>query len=117
MLLSFLSLAPDDYEPINTTLTFDSDTVRIVIPVRIVNDEIDEEDEQLLSRLQLEPVEGDLPNIQVDPSQASLTIEDDDSKKWGTLTLHVVLVRTISCRSHNWCRNSNLHRQRRKRQR
>ena len=81
MLLSFLSLAPDDYEPINTTLTFDSDTVRIVIPVRIVNDEIDEEDEQLLSRLQLEPVEGDLPNIQVDPSQATLTIEDDDSKR------------------------------------
>ena len=49
--------------------------------MRIINDEIYEEDEQLLSRLQLEPVDGVLPNVQVDPSQATLTIEDDDSKR------------------------------------
>ena len=52
-----------------------------MIPVRIVNDGVDEEDEQLLSRLQLEPVEGDLPNVQVEPAEATLIIVDDDSKK------------------------------------
>ena len=72
--------APDDYEPINTTLTFDSATSRIVVPVRVVNDEIDEEDEELLSRLQLEPVGGDSPNVQVQPAQATLIIVDDDGK-------------------------------------
>ena len=57
-----------------------------MIPVRIVNDGVDEEDEQLLSRLQLEPVEGDLPNVQVEPSEATLIIVDNDSKK----TVHVM---------------------------
>lgn len=51
-----------------------------MIPIRIVNDEVFEDDEQLLSRLQLEPVEGDSPNVQVEPSRAILTIVDDDSK-------------------------------------
>ena len=73
--------APDDYEAVNRTLTFDSATTRLVIPVRIINDAIDEEDEELISRLQLEPVEeGSLPNVQVDPDQTTLIIEDDDSK-------------------------------------
>ena len=73
-------LAPGDYEPINRTLTFDSESSRLVIPVRIINDGVDEEDEQLLSRLQLEPVGGDSPNVQVEPSEATLTIVDDDGK-------------------------------------
>ena len=51
-----------------------------MIPVRIINDGVDEEDEQLLSRLQLEPVEGDSPNVQVQPNQATLIILDDDGK-------------------------------------
>ena len=73
--------APDDYQLVNTTLTFSGDTSRIVIPVTVVDDVIDEEnEEQLLARLRLEPVEGDLPNVQVDPAQATLIIEDDDSK-------------------------------------
>ena len=83
-LLAFFELiyyaAPDDYEPINRTLTFDSERSRVVIPVRIVNDGVDEEDEQLLSRLQLEPVEGDSPNVQVQPNEATLIILDDDGK-------------------------------------
>ena len=62
------------------TLTFDSASSRLVIPVRIVNDAIDEDDEQLISRLELEPVEGDLPNVQVDPAQTTLTIVDDDGE-------------------------------------
>ena len=74
----FYHSAPDDYEPINRTLTFDSERSRIVIPVRIVNDGVDEEDEQLLSRLQLEPLEGGSPNVQVQPNEASLIILDDD---------------------------------------
>ena len=72
--------APDDYEPINRTLTFDSERSSLVVPVRIINDGVDEENEQLLSRLQLEPVEGDSPNVQVLPNQATLTILDDDGK-------------------------------------
>ena len=49
-----------------------------MIPVRIINDGVDEEDEQLLSRLQLEPVEGDSPNVLVQPNMATLIILDDD---------------------------------------
>ena len=79
--LVILPSAPEDYEPLNRTLTFNSMITRRMIPVKIVNDEIDEEDEQLFSRLQLEPVGGDLPNVQVDPAQAILIIVDDDSKK------------------------------------
>ena len=75
-----LTSAPEDYEPVNMTLTFDGASSRLVIPVRIVNDAIDEDDEQLISRLELEPVEGDLPNVQVDPAQATLTIVDDDGE-------------------------------------
>ena len=62
-----------------------------MIPVRIVNDGVDEEDEQLLSRLQLEPVEGDLPNVQVEPAEATLIIVDDDSKRiiLNTVTVNV----------------------------
>ena len=75
-----MTSAPEDYEPVNMTLTFDSSSSRLVIPVRIVNDAIDEDDEQLISRLELEPVEGDLPNVQVDPSEATLTIVDDDGE-------------------------------------
>ena len=52
-----------------------------MIPVRIINDGVDEEDEQLLSRLQLEPVEGDSPNVLVQPNLATLIILDDDGKK------------------------------------
>ena len=70
--------APGDYEPFNETLTFGSEMTRLVIPVRIVNDGVDEEDEQLVSRLQLEPVEGDTPNVQVQPNEATLIILDDD---------------------------------------
>ena len=62
-----------------------------MIPVKIVNDGVDEENEQLLSRLQLEPVEGDLPNVQVEPAEATLIIVDDDSKRimLNTVTVNV----------------------------
>ena len=98
----FHYLAPDDYEPINRTLTFDNERSRLVIPVRIVNDGVDEEDEQLLSRLQLEPVEGDLPNVQVEPAEATLIIVDDDSKK--TVCVMTLNYNTwlIIYRNFNW---------------
>ena len=75
-----LYLAPGDYEPFNKTLTFGSERSRHAIPVRIINDGVDEEDEQLLCRLQLEPVDGDSPNVQVQPNNATLVILDDDGK-------------------------------------
>ena len=65
-----------------------------MVPVRIINDGVDEENEQLLSRLQLEPVEGDSPNVQAFPNQATLTILDDDGKisfiNNGIFMLHVL---------------------------
>ena len=87
------------------TLTFNSASSRLVIPVRIVNDAIDEDDEQLISRLELEPVEGDLPNVQVDPAQATLTIVDDDGE------VNVARVESVDqyCflyRSNDWCRTT-----------
>ena len=87
------------------TLTFNSASSRLVIPVRIVNDAIDEDDEQLISRLELEPVEGDLANVQVDPAQATLTIVDDDGE------LNVARVESVDqyCflyRGNNWCRTT-----------
>lgn len=99
--------APEDYEPINRTLTFDGETSRLVIPVRIVNDGIDEEDEEFLSRLRLEPVEGELPNVQVEPSQATLVIVDDDSE---TVVPFTSAILTFAFhRNHNWCGSSKLH--------
>ena len=76
--ICLLYVAPGDYEPFNKTLTFGNERSRLVIPVRIINDGVDEEDEQLLSRLQLEPVEGGSPNVQVQPNEATLIILDDD---------------------------------------
>ena len=58
--------------------------------MEIVDDVIDEEDEQLLSRLQLEPVDGDTPNVQVEPNEATLVIVDDDGKKFEFGDVHTV---------------------------
>ena len=87
-----LYLAPNDYKSFNETLTFDSEKTMLVFPVRIINDGVDEEDEQLLSRLQLEPVEGDSPNvrIQVQPNVTTLTIVDDDGKSTNYATYSVL---------------------------
>lgn len=62
------------------TLTFNSAVDRLIVPVRIVDDSVDEENEQLLARLMLEPIAGDLPSVQVDPAQATLLIIDNDRK-------------------------------------
>ena len=67
-----------------------------MIPVRIINDGVDEEDEQLLSRLQLEPVEGDSPNVLVQPNMATLIILDDDGKK-------IFMLSSIECRKYKLC--------------
>ena len=109
--LPLLHAAPGDYEPINRTLTFNGETSRIVIPVRVVNDDIDEEDtEMLVATLRLEPVEGDSPNVQVVPDQATLLIQDDDSK----MNVHshpafLKRMQTLPCRNSNWRGNSLVH--------
>ena len=76
-----LFLAPDDYEPVNQTLLFDATNTRRVVRITIVNDQILENDEDFLSRLALEPVDGDQPNVQIDPAEATLVIQDEDGKR------------------------------------
>lgn len=75
-----LCLAPDDYEAVNQTLTFDATNTRTTVPITIVNDEVDENEENFISRLSLEPVVGDPPNVQLQPDQATLLIGDDDGQ-------------------------------------
>ena len=73
------ALSGSDYESVNTTITFDPDNTRILVPVPVLEDDIDEEDEDILARLGLEPGGGD-QNVQISPDEAKLLIIDDDSK-------------------------------------
>jgi hypothetical protein len=66
-----------DYEGVNQTLTFDTATTRIPVTVPILEDNIDEEDENILARLSLEPESRD-ENVQIVPQNATLLIIDDD---------------------------------------
>ena len=71
------ALSSRDYESINTTITFNSSISTRVIPVSVLEDQIDEDQENLLARLRLEPANGGL-NVLIRPGQASLFIEDND---------------------------------------
>ena len=73
------ALSGSDYESVNITITFDPDNTRILVPVPVLEDDIDEEDEDILARLGLEPGGGN-QNIQISPDEATLVIVDDDSK-------------------------------------
>lgn len=70
-----INAAPEDYLPINQTLTFDSETVRQTVSVSIVDDAVDENLEDLIALLALE-IEAD--EVQLQPAEATLLIIDDD---------------------------------------
>ena len=74
------AMSGSDYESVNQTLTFDPSNTRIPIQVPIVEDQIDEEDETILGSLALEPGTDDAQNVQIEPSEATLTINDDDGE-------------------------------------
>ena len=80
-----------------------------MIPVRIVNDAIDEEEEELISILQLEPVEGGLPNVQVDPDQTTLIIEDDDSELNTVVKSTSLLLTFLLLRCNDWFGSTRIH--------
>ncbi|ORU95142.1 MAG: hypothetical protein A6F71_10890 [Cycloclasticus sp. symbiont of Poecilosclerida sp. M] len=73
------ALSDTDYQSVNITLTFSPATTTAVISVPLLNDDIDEEDEDINARLELEPEDGQ-QNVQIDPDEAKLIIIDDDGE-------------------------------------
>ena len=73
------ALSGSDYESVDMTITFDPDNTRILVTVPVLEDDIDEEDEDILARLGLEPGGGD-QNVQISPDEATLVISDDDGE-------------------------------------
>ena len=70
--------APDDYATQNTSLTFNSVTTQLLVPVPIVDDELDEEDEERFTAL-LNLVTNN-PRVTIDPAMAEVLIVDNDGK-------------------------------------
>ena len=67
--------APSDYTTTELTLTFNSSITTVTIPISIIDDDILETNETFLLRLSSED-----PTLGVAPSDAMITIIDDDSK-------------------------------------
>ena len=59
-------------------LTFNSNTRRVLVNISIVNDEVDENQENLFTRLRLESVDA---SVSVAPDNATILIVDDDGKQ------------------------------------
>ena len=59
-------------------LTFNSNTGRVLVNVSIINDEVDEIQENLFTRLRLESVDA---SVSVAPDEATILIVDDDGKQ------------------------------------
>ena len=59
-------------------LTFNSNTGRVLVNVSIINDEVDENQENLFTRLRLESVDA---RVSVAPDEATILIVDDDGKQ------------------------------------
>ena len=68
---------PDDFTNLELTLTFDETQERNEVPIAIRDDSYDENTEQFLSRLRLESL---VDNVRIDPSEATITILDDDGE-------------------------------------
>ena len=71
------SVGPGDYEAINMTLTFDSNTQRHDISITLVDDTIDELDETLTSLLVLDSPDS---SVTLSPSETMVMIVDNDGK-------------------------------------
>ena len=73
-------VAPDDYTAISEDLTFSATEIRICRDVTSVEDDILEDDEDLMLTLSTD----DLSTI-LEPSEATVTILDDDSRSSAML--------------------------------
>ena len=89
------ALSDTDYQGVNMPLTFSPDTTTVVISVPLLSDDIAEEDEDIIARLELEP-EDDLQNVQINPEEAKLLIIDDDGE------FNLLLLR-CTCGSYKLC--------------
>lgn len=73
------ALSSSDYTSVDQLLTFSSTNTTITVSVPIQDDNIDEDDEYLRMRIELDPASGQT-NVQLMPDQAQLFIQDDDGK-------------------------------------
>ena len=73
-----LSAGPQDFSALDTLLTFNSNTRRVLVNISIINDEVDENQENLFTRLRLESVDA---SVSVAPDEATILIVDDDGKE------------------------------------
>ena len=73
-----MNVVGEDYVQQNQTVTFSQSADRFFISVDIVNDAILENTELFL--VQAELVSNDAPGVTIDPSETSVTIEDNDGK-------------------------------------
>ena len=73
-----LSAGPQDFAALDTLLTFNSNTGRVLVNISIINDEVDENQENLFTRLRLESVDA---SVSVAPDEATILIVDDDGKQ------------------------------------
>ena len=71
------ALSTRDYTSVDQILTFSPTMTAIMVSVPILDDDIDEDDEYLRGRLELDPAGGE-QNVQIMPDQAQLIIQDDD---------------------------------------
>ena len=69
------SVGPGDFEAINTTLTFDSNTQRHNISITLVDDTVDELDETLSSLLVLDSPDS---SVTLSPSETMVVLLDND---------------------------------------
>ena len=70
------AVSPSDYTSVDMILTFSPTNNRIIVPVPLVDDDIDEENETFSAHLELNQSNNDL--ILISPKYASLLIVDDD---------------------------------------
>ena len=73
-----LYAGPQDFSALDMLLTFNSNTRRVLVNISIVNDEVDENQENLFTRLRLESADA---SVSVAPDNATILIVDDDGKQ------------------------------------
>ena len=71
------ALSPLDYTSVDRILTFSPTNIRIIVTVSIEDDAIDEDNEYLTGRLELDP-SGGQTSVQIQPAEARLLIVDND---------------------------------------
>ena len=74
----YFVVSPNDYGSINVTLMFDACETRSCVNVTIENDLVNEEDENFFYTLDRTP--GLPPNINLNPVDGEVLIEDDDGR-------------------------------------